>query len=395
MEINIHTRTTEILRQYPECHEFLYPFHQQCTEMTTLASLAGDANLSVASLVAGLERYVKRSKQSPCDYAKMRSRLVVPGAVNVAGFVHFLCHEPLVHELSARAKELKVNLNIHLFPKHLKKEFQSYLSLCNSADDLPEILIGKGFSSLLTSRFIDKFVRSGHFRHEIPGISMGNAFLSAGFSDPENDFHPFGVEEMVMVYDKTFGHTVDMPGSWDDLLMPEYNGMLCQMGKDRRDHFGFEVLLYLFARYGLQGIRSYAANVKVTQHFTNTVKNFGSKNASSVPVNIMHQFAVGLIRSNAKEVAEVVHAKEENPGVCHYFLLKKEANGKALELARHLYAPAIRAVIEKSGISHITSDQPLSGNATIRWIGWNWLRMFPMPYLKEHLAEIAYEHYKN
>ncbi len=395
MIINQHIRTADILREYPEYHEFVYPFHRHCTEKTTLADLADEAKVSVASLMTGLERYVKRAEQNPCDYDKMRNLLVVPGAVNIAGFVHFLWHEPLIHELCRKARELKINLNINLFPKHLKKEFQNYLSLCNSADDLPEILIGKGFSSLITSRFIDKFVRTGHYRHKIPDAPIGSAFLSAGFYDREHDFHPFGVEEMVMVYDKTLGHAVDMPTSWDELLKPEYMGMLCQMGKDRHDHFGFAVLLYIYTRYGYQGIRSYAGNVKVRQHFSSTVKNIGSKNASAVPLNIMHQFAAGLIRSDAKKGTEVVHTTDGNPGVCHYFLLKKEASDKAVEIARHLYAPAARAVIEKSGSSHITSDLPLSGNSNIRWIGWDKLKLFPMPYLKEHLAEIAYEHYKN
>lgn len=394
MNMNLHARTSDILRTHPECCEFLYPFHQHFSKSETLESLAGNAGLSGSSLVKGLERCVKRAVQNPCNFEKMRSRLIVPGSVNVAGFVHFLWQESLVHELKARAKALKINLNINLFPKHLKKEFQNYLSLCNTADDLPEILIGKGFSSLSATRFYDQFLRTGHYRHELPFESMSDSFYNAGFSDREHIFHPFGIEEMVMVFDKTVQQSVAMPGSWDDLLTPEYKDMVCQMGKDRNDHFGFVVLLYFFSLYGMPGVVKYAANVKVRQHFSQTVSDIGKNHPSCAPVNILHQFAADLIRSNAREVTERITPKEGNPGICHYFMLKNTAGPQELEIAAHLYAPSVRSIVEKSGVHHITST-PSSGNSKIRWIGWETLKTLPMPYMKEYLAEIAYEHYKN
>lgn len=393
MSINEHTNIKELLTSIPELQEFLYPYCFTASVCTNLAEVSVKNNISTTSLITGVERYIKRVKQNPCNYQQMRELLVKPDAVNVTGFVNFLWLEPFVNELKAKADEMGIKLNINIFPKHLKKQFQNYLSVCNKPDDLPEMLIGKGFSSFMTSRFIDTFVKPGYYQYPMADSSISDFFLTKDFTDPHQSYHPFGVEELVMVYDASYSEIVHPPRSWVDILKPEYMGMLSQMGKEQQDHFGFIMMLYLYKSMGEEAIKRYAENVKIKQHFTHTIKNIGKNNDRSAPVNIMHQFAAKFIRSDAREQTQIIDTDEGNPSVCHFYLLKNNASEQAVEFARHLYSEPIKNIVEKAGTTHISSPMLLSGNKTIRWIGWDTLRELPMPYLKEYLSEIAYNHF--
>jgi ABC-type Fe3+ transport system substrate-binding protein len=246
----------------------------------------------------------------------------------------------------------------------------------------------------MTSHFVDTFVKQGYYRNPIEENKMSDFFKSKGFADSYQSYHPFGIEELVMVYDTSFSGTVQPPNSWQDILKPEYRGMLSQMGKEQQDHFGFIMMLYLHDKLNSEGIKRFAENVKIKQHFTHTIKNIGKQNERSSPVNIMHQFASKFIRSEARETVKIIDAVDGNPSVCHFFLLKKSASENAVEMTNHLYSGQIKSIIEKTGTTHITSSMPLSGNKKIQWIGWDTLRELPLPYLKEKLSEIAYNHFK-
>ncbi len=394
MIIDEHTNTRDLLINVPECREFLYPYHSAPGVDSNLHELAVSCNISLNALRNGIERYVKRAKQNPHDYHQMREQLVKPGTVNIAGFVNFLWQEPFVKELEAKAEKQGFRLNINIFPKHAKKQFQNYLATCNNPGDLPEILIGKGFSSFMTSYFVNTFVKQGYYQHPMPGDGMSDFFKSKSFADPHQSYHPFGVEELVMVYDSSRSHEVPPPHSWEDILQPGYHGMLSQMGKEQKDHFGFIMMLYLYNSLGEEGIKRYAANVKIKQHFTRTIKNMGKRNDQSAPVNIMHQFAAKFTRSDIREKIQVIDTQEGNPSACHFFLMKNRVSEQTVEMAKHLYSEPIKNIIEKAGTTHISSPSPLSGSKNTRWIGWDTLRELPLPYLKEHLSEIAYKYFK-
>jgi hypothetical protein len=300
-----------------------------------------------------------------------------------------------VAELKSKAEELHIDLNINIFPKQYKAQFQNYLSVCNSPDDLPDILIGKGFSSLISSRFIDNFVRSGHFSCKVDESNMSQLFVNAELQSADADYHPFGVDEMVMLLDKTVKSAAKVPASWSDILTPEYNQLLAQMGKNQRDHFGFVIMLYIYAQHGTNGIEQYAANVKSKDHFTSIIKGIGKSYEKAAVINIVHQYAGKMIRSDAKDKTEIIITTDGNPTVCNFFLIKNIAGGEALEIVNHLYSPQIKAILEKGGTNHITSNSLLSGSSAIRWVGWDVIKSFQHPYIKEYLSEIAYSKFKN
>ncbi len=394
MMIDAQSNIYEILKDTPECGEFLFPFKGSIDSGTTLASLAQELDISVVPLQYGISRTIKRAEQYPCNYDKMRAKLIKANHINIAGFVNFLWQDKFVEELRHQADKLGIALNLNIFPKHLKKEFQNYLSLCDDPDDLPEILIGKGFSSLVTQRFVSKFVKSGIYKHDSVCNSIGRAFAESGLVDEGENYHPFGVEEVILLHDKTIPFEQPLPRSWSELLLPRYEGAIMQMGKSQRDHFGFNIMLYFYHTLGVRGVEEYSANVANKQHFAHIIKNIAQKSTGSAPINVVHQFASKFIPSDLKHHTEVIETEDGNPCASIYFLMKHDAPSQAVELAKHLYSPQIKEIIERCGTSHITSERAMSGGEKVQWVGWQNIKELPLPYLKEELSERAYQRYQ-
>ncbi len=394
MDIRPETNINMLLKSIPECSEQLYSFKQIIKKNSTLESIAIEANIPYTALKYGIERTLKRTTQNPCNYEALRNKLIKSDAVNIAGYVNFLWQNEFVSELKRKAEAEGIKLNINIFPKHAKKEFQNYLAICKSPDDLPEILIGKGFSSLMTQQFVENFIISGYYHNPHFQYKTGNVFKDSNIMDTENHYHPFAVEEMVMVRDLTSALPTEVPSTWGDLLTPQFAGTIMQMGKNQRDHFGFNMMLHWYSKFGEEAITKYAENVKNKQHFSYIIKNMATNNTQTSPINIVHQFASLFIRSEAREKVEIIQTKDGNPITCHFFLAKKDTGAASIQIAQHLYSEEIKTILQKCGTTHITSNHLFSGNKIFQWIGWDKLKTLPLPYLKEHLSEIAYQSYK-
>ncbi len=394
MHLQQNTNIKELLKNVPECAEQLYSFNKYIKDDTTLQLLAINANIPLNALKFGLERTIKRASQYPCCYTKMRNKLIKPDAVNIAGYVNFLWQNDFITELEKKAKKEGIKLNINIFPKHTKKEFQNYLAVCQSADDLPDIFIGKGFSSLMTQQFVEKFVTSGYYQNSAFNIKKGKVFSETNIIDKDHYYHPFAVEEMVMIHDKTKDINIDLPEKWSDLLSPEFAGTIMQMGKNHRDHFGFNIMLHWYAKFGEEAIAKYAENVEDKQHFSYIIKNMATSNDNTLPISIVHQFASLFIRSDVRNKIDIIKTQDGNPITCHFLLAKKNARLQAIIMANHLFSKEIKTIIQRCGTTHISSDTLFSGNNKFQWVGWDKLRSLSLPYLKEHLSEIAYQNFK-
>lgn len=311
----------------------------------------------------------------------------------MAGFVTFTWQRQFEEELMHFAKEQKIKLNLNIFLKPGKGAFQNYLSRCESPDHLPDILLGKGFSSLMTRQFVDKYLRSGIYQMVID-VPYHPSVAATSLFDPEHHYHTFGVNEFLMVYDKTKECPAGKPKSWSDLLLPEYKGMITQMGKNMCDHFGFVLLFYLYHIFGEDCIRSYVSNVKSKQHFSQMIRNMAAGHPDAAPINALHGFTTTFIRSDARPFVEIINPLDGNPVVSHFFLIKHNASNEAIEMARHLFSSQIGEILEKGGTIHLSPTSSLAEGKRLRWIGWDAVKNAPLPYLKEYLGQVAAKIYQ-
>jgi ABC-type Fe3+ transport system substrate-binding protein len=382
------THIKQLLSECPECMEFLWSFRRYIDQCTTVEALANHFYLPVDTFVSGLSRVEKRVSMNPCNYPNMKQRLLKKGAVNMAGFVTFTWQQAFEEELANFASQKKIKLNLNIFSRPEKGAFQNYLAQCESPEDLPEILLGKGFSSLMTRQFVDNYIRTGIYQLAVD-VPYHPVIEATSLYDTEHHYHTFGVNEFLMVYDKTKECPAGMPSSWSDLFRPEYKGMITQMGKNLCDHFGFVLLFYLYHIYGENSIKQYVSNVKSKQHFSQIIKNMAAGHPDGAPINALHGFTTSFIRSDARPFVEIINPVDGNPTVSHFFLIKHDASDEAIEMARHLYSPQIGEIIEKGGTIHVAPTSKLAEGKRLKWIGWDAVKNAPLPYLKEYLGQVA------
>ncbi len=329
------------------------------------------------------------SKTENIDY--VRENIISPGKVNIAGFTDFLWNDRFVEEINNFCKENDIEVNQMFLPKYQKKGLQQYISLCNNIDELPDILIGKGFSTLMSQNFIDKFIKPGYFDHPID-IEVKKLWEEKGIKDEKDRYHVLGVQQEIIIQNLNIDTNIDVPKRWSDLMKPEYYNSVTQTGKPQRDHFGFILMFYLYDNYGENGIRKYANSVKNKSHFSVMVKDIVSNQQKATPFNVAHGFTSLFFRNNPN--VRVLNLEEGNPVSAIFCLIKKNASKDAVKLVKHLFSDKM-AQIFSSTADVITANPNFKDDKSlnIRWIGWDKIMNAKLPYLKDELSELAYEIY--
>lgn len=329
------------------------------------------------------------NKTDKLDFVKRN--IIKPDKINISGFTDFIWHDQFMEEIHSFCEESKIDINPLFFSKYDKKSLQLYLCKCRNEEELPDILIGKGFSTLMSRHFTDRFIKTGVFDRKLD-VNIKDLWYEAGIKDPADRYHVFGVQEDMIMQDMSIKTDVAPPKRWSDLQKPEYYNTVTQMGKPQRDHFGFNTMFYLYKEFGEKGIRDYANSVKYKWHFSRIVKDLGKESPSSSPYNVVHSFATLFFRNNP--VAKVLRPTDGNPVTSVFCLVKKNAPEGAVKIAQHLFSEKIgRILTSTAGI--ISANPALADNQDlkIRWIGWDNIMNSTLPYLKDDLSEIAYSVY--
>ena len=342
-------------------------------------------------ILSALSLLVQREQKDLVLSATLRDQLIQPGKVNMAGFADFTWHDAFIEETEKYAGSESISLNHQFFLKNNKKAFQFYLAQCEHADDLPDILVGKGFSSLMTRRFVDKFVRSGDFDCPLQ-VEVNTLWKQTGLYDITEQFHAFGAEEQVILHDLTKQTDAPVPTRWSDLLKPEYRQSITQMGKPQRDHFGANMLFYLHQQSGEKGIRDYARSVKFKWHFSKIIKDIGKNHAESSPFSVVQRYTTLFVRSDAR--VDVLSPVDGNPVSVFFCLVKKGSNEQVLQIARHFFSEQIAKILENAGAVAAYADSKAAAKANLRWIGWETIKESTLPYQKDDFSEIAFDEYE-
>ncbi len=339
-------------------------------------------------ILESLNQLVQREHQDFDQLENIRHELIQPGKVNMAGFADFTWHEAFIEEMERFADAENSSLNPQFFQKNNKKAFQFYLAQCENPDELPDILVGKGFSSLMTRRFVDKFIRTGCFDTPLE-VFVNDLWKKSSLYDTCEQYHAFGAEEQVILHDRSIRCDLPQPTRWSDLLKPEYQDSVTQMGKPQRDHFGANMMFYLHQQFGEQGIRNYARSVQFKWHFSRIIKDIGKNHEEASPFNVVQRYTTLFVRSNAD--VEVLSTGDGNPVSTFFCLVKKGSNEQVLKIARHFFSAEIAGFLENAGAISAHPDSETAANANIRWLGWETIKNSSLPYLKDDFSEIAFE----
>ncbi|WP_243346844.1 ABC transporter substrate-binding protein [Parabacteroides sp. FAFU027] len=393
--ITVNTPLRKLLESYKGAYRVLLCAGIKLSPLTisyneTLGKYLTENNRE--EILSDLNHIVRREHQDFDQLENIRHELIQPGKVNMAGFADFTWHEAFIEEMEKFANTEKIPLNHQFFQKNNKKAFQFYLAQCENPDELPDILVGKGFSSLMTRRFVDRFVKPGYFDTPLK-VNVHELWNNSGLYDTTEQYHAFGAEELVILHDKSKEENLPIPTRWSDLLSPVYADAVTQMGKPQRDHFGSNMLFYLHQKYGEQGIRNYARSVKFKWHFSKIIKDIGKNHPESSPFNVVQRYTTLFVRSNAD--VEVLSPKDGNPVSTFFLLVKKGSNEQVLKIARHFFSKEIAGFLENAGAISAHPDSETAANANIRWLGWETIKNSSLPYQKDYFSEIAFEVFEN
>jgi len=386
MRVTKDTRIDELVAQFPECREYLWPFREAISTGMVLEQLSSRYFFPIKAFEAGLKSRIEQHNKVSVGYRQIKQNIVKSDQVNIAGFVNEKWRGPLIDELTRFAQRQHITVNINILPKNQKQDFAHYISVCSHPDDLPDILIGKGFGTLMSQRFNQLFIKTGIFQKRL-NMAYNSLFQSSDLVDIEQNYHPFALEEYIMAF-----HNPDQmqcpPSSWFDILQPGYRGKITQMSESKSDKFCFVMLFYLYNRYGEEGIIRYASNVRRSCAIDQIQQEMmDNRNGTSLTTMYAHGF--NSVQSMAEMNTHEIIPLDGNPVTLNFLLVKQQANEQAELMARHFYSPQVGALVESSGLIHAGPDSIKAGSRNVRWLGWDTIRNAPLPFLKDYLNVLA------
>lgn len=155
-----------------------------------------------------------------------------------------------------------------------------------SEEDLPDVLVTAGLSTIFSTSFRRRFLDSGIYQ----GLTKPGSLSTMPephrriAQDRNIGFLAFGFWSLIA--DMSLAQEMPKPGCWADLAKPEFRGLLAAPG--HHDEFcGANVLRLIQERSGHDGLRQFAGNVKYLKHFSEIMKGIDSSASDRAPFNLL------------------------------------------------------------------------------------------------------------
>ncbi len=328
--------------------------------------------ITESELCVGAGQQQGEKKASPLNlFALLPCPLKVPVETEIAGVIQSL----------RKQKGISLNVCIESNADHSVR-FMDYVKYFTEPEELPDIILITGFHFLLRS-FVERFVDTGIFA-AVPNQAVNTRL--AGVSqliDPDGHFSVIAANALVMVVDTKRLGEVTLPGSWGDLLRPEYRGQVVIRG--HQDTFCDIVQLNYFKDFGSAGINTLAEAVRYGLHPAQMVKDLTGKRPDVPPIYVMPYFF-------ARTLAGLPHIKviwpAEGAFVYPILVLVKQAKMAELqEVAEFLTGPRIAQICAGAFFPalHPAADWAIPVEARFKWIGWDFVKGHDIKQLSQKL----------
>jgi ABC-type Fe3+ transport system substrate-binding protein len=220
--------------------------------------------------------------------------------------------------------------------------YYPYVDTVESAEELPDIIVSADFNVFYYHRFHHKFVATGDF---------------------------VGVNPLVIVADLDRLGGRPLPESWDDLLDPKWANEITLRGS--ADFFCHAVLLPLHQRYGAEGLRRLAPNVRQGLHPSQMVKRIDAGEGGALYV--MPEFFAHRVKN--RERVAIVWPKEGALASPVTLQVKRSRVDELRPVLDWLTGPELaqalvgaRFPVPHAGVEGELQDAPL------KWLGWDYIR---------------------
>lgn len=278
-------------------------------------------------------------------------------------------------------KELFEGFN-YLIEGNLNHEL-SYYPLVDSfasVDELPDIIIASDVNNFLHRPFIERFIDKGFFEAYTP-FKPHSYLADIGYPDPSNNYTMLTANMLIMAVDKTRLGNRKMPQTWGDVLLPEFKDDIIIRGE--AEFFCNAVMLPLYKDFGLDGIRSFAPNVKAGKHPAEMVKLAEANKQESATIYIMPYFFSKNIKNPD---VEIVFPKDGAIMSPVFMLVKKSAREKHKHLLDFIVSKEMGELFVKRLFPAINPNVDNSlFSCSGKWIGWDFIRDNDLAKLKSDI----------
>lgn len=267
-----------------------------------------------------------------------------------------------------------------------------------SIRQFPDIFVSTAFDGVFSPYFLEKHVDKGQFLACQAG-PLPSIYTNCGLQDPEGHFSVFAVIPLVFLIDHTRLRGLPVPQRWEDLLNPIYRREIVFGGWRKNaggpyDEFNSFILVQCYKRYGSEGLKAFAHNVKCLLPNVQIPKIVGSGSDAGGAISILPWFQAQMCPN--RRTSSLVWPQDGALAMPMYFLAKKSRVFDlrilvqyltGLELARYLvenwYPPVHPAVSYR-----------FPAGASLVWPGWDYIRSNSIPEITRMASRIFWQEWQ-
>ena len=398
----------EIVTEYPETLPvFISNGFPQMADSKLRKQFASGINLKTALLLKQLDFYAFSdllkeaiiNKNENIDETLISSTSKYnEESLNVTGLLPCPVRIPLLQKFSEFSKSYEcssgLRLNYELKAASMGLEWlEKNLTNIETEDDLPDLFLSAGFDMFFDENRFGKFKRDGVFKDSTSFPGINESFDNLNLTDPRGHYGIISVVPAVFLINEEELGSLRKPGSWEDILKPEFENKVSLPVGDFDLFNG--ILLNIHKKYGDIGIQKLGKSLLESMHPSQMVKSDRKKTAKPI-VTIMPYFFTKMIKNGGPLKAVW---PEDGAIISPIFILSKTKKSEELQAVSNFFSSKeVGQILSHQGLFpsiHPDIDNQIPAENKFMWLGWDYIYENDISQLIKHCNEIFTKGMKN
>jgi ABC-type Fe3+ transport system substrate-binding protein len=236
---------------------------------------------------------------------------------------------------------------------------------------IPDLFISAGFDLFFDEEKFGRLKKNGIFKDEVNYKSVNKSFEGYELKDPRGHYSMIGVVPAVFLVNTNELGDRAVPGSWSDILKPEYENSVSLPVGDF-DLFN-AILLNIHKDFGSEGIEKLGRSLLDSLHPSEMVKS-EKKSVRRPAITIMPYFFTKTIKEGS-----IMKAVWPSDGaiLSPIFMLSKAERIEQLRPVIDFFASVkVGETLSHSGLFPSTNpevDNRLEEDKPFMWLGWDYI----------------------
>ena len=260
---------------------------------------------------------------------------------------------------------------------HHTEYFESIQGI-QSVEEIPKVILSPGFNGFLHKKFIDRFVKLGHFK-DVSHPEVSSTFKNFTFKDPNGYYTMLSMNPLVMVVDHTQLGNRKVPERWEDLLQPEFEKKVVIRGKSGL--FCETVLMSFYQLFGKEAVEKLGKAVQAGWHPAQMAKMAGTGKEGSPIVTVMPYFYSHTIKN--KDKVSIIWPKEGGFVNPVFMLVQQKGEPEIQDIAEFFIGEEVAKIFADAYFPsvHPQVENQIPMDAPLHWLGWDFVQEYDIEQL--------------